>query len=194
MGLLDTFKDNMRRMVENGGRQLLRELASLSNDPKLAMNTVYEGHQREVLLNWWPKLTNEDKKFLLAKVWINNMSNAYYGYDWWLPLFEDTGYFSNVGIEKPTEEISLYRAIEPEPIYIKGMSWTTDIDIAKLVVQKKGEANIYEAKVKPEHLLATVRCQILNEEETAHHLFVEYIVDYSKLNLEGIKEWSEVKC
>lgn len=191
MGLLDTFKDNMRRMGTNAGRQLLRELASMSNDPKLVINSVFEGHQREFLLKWWPKLTHEDKKELLTKVWTNNMPNAYYGYDWWLPLFEDVGYFSNCGIEKPTEDIVLYRGIEPDPRYIRGMSWTADTDIAELVVEKKDgwPSRIYEAKIKPEYILAVVKSHIINSKGTAHHLFPGYVVDYIKLNLEDIKEW-----
>ncbi|MEH7328091.1 hypothetical protein CN330_24235 [Priestia megaterium] len=155
--------------------EIQRNLALKADNPISAIKCASDIDQPYFLKKWWPKMTQEDKKQMIIKVWLNSISCAVFGYDWWLPLFKEIGFITNYSAVKPVEEVTLYRAVEPNETYIKGMSWTPNLEMAKFVQSFDKKARIYTTVVQPEFVLA-----ILEDFPRGQHL-IEYVVDYRVL-------------
>lgn len=187
MGLL---ANALFRTIDTARNNLVQNLVRRTNDLNLAISSVKQEDKPGLLVELWPKMTKEEKPKLLLKVWKNHLPNAYYGYDWWLPLFEEVGFFSNCGAEKPEKEVTLFRGVEPDPQYLRGMSWTPFIYLAEIAVEhKSGPARVFTTKVKPEAILAIVQGQIISKRYKGIRPYTEFIIDYRKLNLEDIREY-----
>jgi len=184
-GLEQRLKNIVDRVVfrlDIAAIEVQRNLALKADNPISAIKCAADIDQPYFLKKWWPKMTHEEKKQMIVKVWFNHISCAVFGYDWWLPLFKECGFITNCNIEKPLDEIKLYRAIEPNETYIRGMSWTPDLGMAKFVQSFNKEAKIYTTVVQPEFVLAIL------EGFPRGVCLLEYVIDYR-----GLGEVNEYK-
>ncbi|KEH96113.1 hypothetical protein [Clostridium massiliodielmoense] len=169
--------------------------ATYSKSAEKAIENAYYLDKFYFLKKWWNKINIEDKAYLLLKTWVTSDFPMVVS-DSWISFFKDVGYFTDCGIEKPKHSITLYRGSEPK--YKKGMSWASDLKGAIVFATRFDTLNdtlnnikkIYKITVNPNYILATHR------EMTIHpfkHSFIEYILDYSKLNEKEIEEYDNVQ-
>lgn len=160
----------------------LREQCSASEDPEYAIFNAPYFDKQALLGKWWEHLTLEEKKEYLIHVWFNKADGTLYGFDWWLPFFEETGFITNTDACMPDEPITLYRGIEP--FFKYGMSWTPEIDFARRFVDSvllMGEKKLYKAVVSPDNILAILKGNLVNYAGELDAVGVEYVVNHRTL-------------
>ncbi|WP_145524127.1 hypothetical protein [Virgibacillus sp. SK37] len=123
-----------------------------------------------------------------------------YGFDWWIPYFEDTGFITNCDASKPTKPVVLYRGVEP--FFRQGMSWSNNIDMAKTFADSASLISnkyVYGTIVQPESILAIFKGNAVNiDGSPIKNHGIEYVVNHQQLNIDGIyavedPKWKEVK-
>lgn len=163
-----------------------RKLCAESNDPDFIFSTAPYFDMQYHLEEWWAHLSKHEKQKYLLHVWKNKITSYLYGLDWWIPFFEDLGYFSDFDKEKPDEPVTLYRGIEP--MYKKGMSWASDVDLA-IEYQNSfhlfdTDKKLYKTIVQPNNILAIIKIY----DADLQGYMDEYIVNYQALDDDQIKE------
>ncbi|BBY52933.1 hypothetical protein H7J07_00455 [Mycobacterium koreense] len=118
--------------------------------------------------------------------------DAWTGHDWptrvlppsdWVDYFEEAGYTHNgKPAPRPVEPVTVYRGCSHDARH--GMSWTTDLDMAKRFASGEMWAypikgNVYIATIEPTHLLAYVDKERRGE--------AEYVVDPIALSDDTVK-------
>jgi hypothetical protein len=125
-----------------------------------------------MLYDWWQEgeITTAELRELILGVWS--------GADWpllsldegtWIEWFEETGFVSDSGCEKPSEPVTVYRGASIASAG-RGMSWTFEIDRARWFAEREllvghGPAGVYEVVVPPTYLLAIVERERPGEAE-----------------------------
>lgn len=175
------------------GIHLQRQMCLDSKDPLYAIYEAPPFDKQYFLAEWWDKLDIDDKKRYLTHVWLNKGPSFLLGYDWWFPYFKDVGFLTNCNADRPTKEVVLYRGAFP---FIKyGLSWTDDIELAKLFGSQHDESRVYKAVVKPESILGVIRGVAGYAEEgkasSEKYTGDEYVVNYHEI--EDIQEIDYVK-
>lgn len=99
-----------------------RQRSLESNDPDYAIKNAIFFDKQYLLQKWWETFNKAEKRYYLIYVWCRKGDGNLYGFDWWLPFFEELGFVSNRNELRPADPMILYRA--SEPIFSKGMSWT----------------------------------------------------------------------
>ncbi|MRX56727.1 hypothetical protein GJU41_22550 [Bacillus idriensis] len=159
-----------------------REKCLDSKDPEYAiLNAPYFDKQYH-LQKWWEDLNDYDKKRFLIHVWFNKADGNLYGFDWWLPYFEEVGFISNIDETLPTEPITLYRGIEP--LFMKGMSWTPQIEMARHFsesVSLMEDKKLFKTEVDPEYILAILEENAVGYKGELITKGIEYVVNHQKL-------------
>lgn len=180
-----SFKERLHwkkiEMQRNFCRRTTSAYASISMAPYF--------DKQYFLAKWWDKLNQEDKKSYLEMVWLQKGDCPIYGYDWWIPYFEEIGFIANNGFEKPLQPITLYRGSRPS--YILGMSWTDQIEAAELfknysLLGGLPPKKIYKTVVQPESVLAIFSGIDPKLHETL--MVREYVLNHQHLNLSEIEE------
>lgn len=162
----------------------IRKKIDKSNDPDYIFDTAVYLDKEYHLARWWEYLSYEEKKKYLIISWKHGCPVFIYGISWWLPYFQELGYITDCGMQRPDKPIKLYRG--SEPMFRKGMSWTHDKDVAVLYTNKTvilEEKKAYGAIIEPENILATTFIP-----DGDDGFSVEYIVNTLNVDDEDIKE------
>lgn len=167
-----------------------RKLCQESDDPIYAITKACDIDRQYFLQERWDELDAHDKRKALEYVWLTSGDGVLYGFDWWFPYFEETGFFTNCVHSKPNEPLMLYRGAEPP--FAALMSWTDSYEMAYSFANYTGEPimekYVFKTVVNPESILAIFRCETgfaNNEGETT--LDDEYVVDFRDLNPDNIE-------
>ncbi|RDW15949.1 hypothetical protein [Oceanobacillus chungangensis] len=165
-----------------------REACEKSDNPEYALKNAFYFDKQYFLEKWWNTFTRDEKEFYLIYVWGAKGDGNLYGFDWWLPYFNELGFISNKDKMRPEKPIILYRAAEP--YFARGMSWTDDINMA-LVFQDRnhdllGPRTVYKTTFYPESILAIVEGSIVNLSYEQLSYGKEYVVNHN--DIEELKE------
>lgn len=169
-----------------------RKICNKAITPEMAVHIAAPFDKPYFLCEWWDRMNETQKRELLQHVWLSQGSSAWFGYDWWLPKFEEIGFYSNCGIEKPIEPVILYRGAEPA--YHRGMAWTPDVEVAKIFAARDktaDEKRIFKMTVPPEFILAIFSGGVDSshcEGKEKITSVIEYVLDYRELNPDYITD------
>ncbi len=160
-----------------------------TTNPHNAIERAYPFDKQYFLSKWWDKLNTDEKERLLKHVWLNKGDSLLFGYEWWLPYFNEIGFTSNCS-EQPTEPITLYRGAGKEVMI--GMSWTNTFETARMFAEKEfmlTNTKVYKTVVGPENILAIYKgaAADINNLKKVYEVF-DYVIDYQKLDVELIEE------
>lgn len=164
---------------------LTRIKCQQSNNAEYAITKALPFDKQAMLKRWWEYLSYDEKESLLTHVWLNKGPGILYGYDWWLPYFEDTGFITNSDIDylDDKESITLYRGALP---FLKcGMSWTPDREFAELFVDQYEESRLYSVKVEFSEVLGVfegIAGTIDDYENGIVYHKIEYVLDAATLD------------
>lgn len=161
-----------------------RKICKKARFPGVAIYLAPPFDKQYFLSKWWARLQPDEKVEFLTHVWLEKGPSNLLGFDWWLPYFEDTGFITNCGIERPTEEVLLYRGTTP--LVKQGMSWTPNLEEARFFAN--GECisgmkkNVYKMTVSPDSILAIFagKAAYLQDQEPVNIL--EYVVNHRELD------------
>ncbi|MBN6890035.1 hypothetical protein ACUXCC_005547 [Cytobacillus horneckiae] len=161
-----------------------REKCLASTDPEYAILRAPYFDKQLFLEKWWDKLNIEEKEKYLLHVWGNKGGGNLYGYDWWLPYFNEVGFLTNIDESLPTKPVTLYRGVVP--FFSNGMSWTSQIDLARHFANSfsiMGEKKLYKTEVDPEDILGIVQGDVVNYNGKVEKNGLEYVINHRKLRM-----------
>jgi hypothetical protein len=148
-------------------RQLLREdphayVDALSKMTDYESELVSVGRNDAPELLWslwrWDLIPHEEFRRLLPDVWgMAEYPTSCIGTRLWLKMFKNSGFVTDCGAAPPTAPLRLYRG--HEKAYMRGFSWTTDIERARWFadrfrIELKRKTFIFVATVPPHAVLA----------------------------------------
>lgn len=171
--------------------EALRHRCEESEDPFFAIKSAPYFDKQYFLGKWWDALNINEKAELLGLVWMNKGDGYLFGFNWWLPFFEEVGFITNCDAEIPQEPITLYRG--SEEAFSRGMSWTPDLKVAEEYAYVNlgvfGDKKVFTTTVDPDAILAIFGGDFLDDHSgevrvTGH----EYVINHEKLKPENIRE------
>ncbi|AXF57422.1 hypothetical protein [Salicibibacter kimchii] len=165
----------------------LRRECEASDDPDFAIRKAPKFDKQYFLYKWWDYLSFKQKIYYLKLVWMNSGDGNLYGYDFWLPFFEEVGFLNTKTTTQPEEMVKLYRAAEPA--FQRGMSWSDDINLAAHYLRHNsgllGPREVYVSLVWPDAVLAVFEGTFVSSEGLSGQKEVargkEYVVNHHKL-------------
>ena len=132
-----------------------REFCWYSNDPEYSITEAFSYDKPAMLEKWWEHLSFEDKQKYLTHAWIGKGSALLFGYYWWIDKFKEVGFLTNTKLlESELEPVTLYRGSIPD--LKQGMSWTDNIEFAKLFKDQYEGSKIYQIEAVPGDILGII--------------------------------------
>lgn len=157
----------------------LRQRCWYSDSPETSITECLPFDKQAMLNKWWPSLSIEDKKKYLIHVWLNKGTALMFGYGWWVPYFEETGFLTNYEIDVP-EKIRLYRGSLP---WLRdGMSWTPDKEFATLFADQYEESSLYMIDAEKVDILGVFEgtAGIVGDDSSVR-IGIEYVLNSAKI-------------
>lgn len=151
-----------------------------SDNPEYSITEAYLYDKPAMLEKWWELLSFEDKQKYLTHAWLGKGSALLFGYYWSIDKFKQVGFLTNTNtIESDIKPITLYRGSIPD--LKQGMSWTDDVDFARLFKDQYTNSKIYQIEAMPTDILGIMKSEAkeIDEEGTPG---IEYILDIWKLD------------
>lgn len=157
-----------------------RDFCWYSDDPEYSITEAYSYDKPAMLEKWWEKISFEDKQKYLTHAWLGKGSALLFGYYWWIDKFKQVGFLTNTDmLENDLRPITLYRGSIPD--LKQGMSWTDDIESAKLFKDQYRNSRVYQIETISNDILGVMEGEV-RDLEGKSLIIKEYVLDIWKLD------------